>query len=249
MKKKSRLDQLFIKKIKDFIDEGLEITRLCQEDDVRYLPKTPESNFYVWEQQDKYLIWRATCRQILSDTQYAHSLFEEANSISSTSGLVVQMGIEPTSPRGQKMLKNIRIETSNELSYLRQVVKDISQAVQLPELENSGTAIIEVSGKKGKFSFNQTTGSVVFNKIKNNFPPGQQKFIILKTIMISPDKQGLYEVICQKSNFKEGATSNRKIQLLMKEIRNDLGITPKSKKSMPDIFKSVPRIGYRLDLG
>lgn len=144
------------------------------------------------------------------------------------------------------------------IEELKKLVKDFKKkymsfiSFAKKELEitdkNPNRKIIKLVGKNGKFSFDRETGGVIFNKFKINFPPEQQKFKVVKIIMTSPDNQGLYKVICQELGFKEGNSSNRKIQFIMRDIKKDLKILPKNKKSMQDIFKPVPRIGYRLVL-
>lgn len=241
--KNERLDSSLIQKIEKFINEGIEITRLSQENDVRYLPKTEETNFYVWEIKDQYVIWKLECNRLVEKIGYHNSIFAESNSISLTSGTVIQPPINPNSIIGQKMLIDIRKETSTGLDFLRKILEN-NNKIESSTIKD----IIKITGKNGKLIFNRETGSLTFNKTKFNFPPGQQKFNIIEVILSSPDNQGLYKDIAERLGFSCGCSSNRKIQLIVKSIKYDLTILPKNSKSAPDIFKPVPRIGYRINL-
>lgn len=223
--------------------EGINITREAQEGNAIYGRKELLDSVF-----SRYQIWKSNIKDFLVDTNIntiEWYKFYEADSVPSLKGGPEYADIQ--SDKSQMLLKNIRIETSKTLALFKQV-GDFIFGNKLPKTKITDQNIIELKNKNGKtkFRFNFVTGDTELNTTTFNFSYGTQKFILLKTILLANEHQAFYNEICKNLNLDEGKVSNRHIQQLIKEIKEDLRIIPKGKKSGPDIFFVIPKKGYRI---
>lgn len=223
--------------------EGIKITRKAQESDAIYAEKGVLNEVFA-----QYQIWRSEIKDFLVDAGL-NSLdwykFYESDSVPLFKG-----GIEYGDVRNEKsqqLLKNIRTETSVKLALLKSA-GDALFGKKLPRTTIENPDKIKIKGKRDSFSFNIRTGNAVLNKTKQNFPPGQQKSEIIKTLITSNEYQAEYDVLCDAAKIKKGKPGHRDIQSLIKEIKGDLKILPAGKKANSDIFKNIPRVGYQLSV-
>ena len=138
------------------------------------------------------------------------------------------------SPESQTLLKNIRTETTKTLELLELLRAELF------------AHIIIVDGKNNHFSFNTKTGSTTLNDTTVVFPPGQQKYLVLKTIVLSEEMQGSYDDVSEALGITRSKPNNRKIQDIMKDIKEDLEILPVGSNKNEDIFINLPSEAYRI---
>lgn len=225
----------------DLMLRGINLTRSAQEGDAIYAGVDR-----LHEAFRDFQIWRSDIRDFLTDAKVNtldwYKLYE-SDSVPLLKGGIEYSDIQ--SEKSQALLRNIRLETSAKLDILHQLGRTLfGNALPRTEIENPD--IVMISGKKNSFSFNLATGNTKLNSSVVNFPPGQQKFVFLKVILQSKEQQASYDEICAALKIKNGKVANRKIQGLLKEIKEALHILGENAKRNPDIFVNVPRVGYRI---
>lgn len=224
--------------------EGINITRKAQEGDALYAEKGVLNEVF-----EQYQVWRSKIKDFLAEAGL-NSLewykFYESDSVPLFKGGIEYGDVR--SEQSQQLLKNIRIETSAKLELLKRA-GDALFGKKLPPVAIENPDKIKIKGKRHSFSFNIQTGTAVLNKTTQNFPPGQQKFEIIKSLITANEHHAEYDMLCDATRIKKGKPGHRDIQGLIKEIKSDLGILPAGRKSNPDIFKNIPRVGYRLSVG
>lgn len=244
MKEKQHLESSLFKRIEKLIEEGIEITHLSQENDVKNLPKNEELNFYVWDIKDRYIIWKLECNKMVEKIGHHNSIFAESNSVSLVSGAIAQTQISPTSIVGQKILISIRKETSKGLSFLRNMIND-SHGIKI----KNGKNIFNLKNSKNHLSFNKITGDLILNNITICFKPKTRKFRIMQALIEDENNlQADYATFFNLLNWDNKKTKRRDLQEIIKEMKEELKITPKNKKSNFNIFKNIKNFGYRLTI-
>ncbi|MBP6948711.1 MAG: hypothetical protein KBB50_01390 [Candidatus Pacebacteria bacterium] len=96
---------------------------------------------------------------------------------------------------------------------------------------------------------NLTTGDFIFHSTRETFSPATQEFKVLSTLLYSKDYVAthleLYKAI-HPNTERISKTQRDQLSLIIRNIKRKLNILPKTEESNPDIFKSIPKIGYSL---
>lgn len=146
------------------------------------------------------------------------------------------------------VLKNLRKqirEISLRLDHLP-ALSNLTKEITNKNIKEDGSDLIKIKNKKVDFSFNIITGDTQLNGINTNFKPKQQKFNIIYTILNSENFQADYLSICNSVGYDDSKINRRYIQGIVKDIKKDLKILPKSKKSNCNIFENIEKFGYRI---
>jgi hypothetical protein len=230
------------KSFSDIMIEGLTINRQSQEGDaVYYTDKEYLDKVFI-----KYQFWKSQIRDFLTNAKQdllEWHKFYESDSVSLFKGGMEYGDI--SSPKSQELLRNIRIESSAKLNLLKQL-GDVLFKKQFPKVKINNEDKIEIRDKENYFSFNKITGDTMLNGTKTNFKIGQQKYTIINTLVSTSNNQSSYDDICESLGWTKSVSTKRNMQNLIKEIKEDLKILPKGKKSNIDIFKNIENFGYRL---
>jgi hypothetical protein len=225
----------------DLMLRGINLTRAAQEGDAIYAGVDRLHDAFR-----DYQIWRSDIRDFLADAKVNtldwYKLYE-SDSVPLLKGGIEYSDIK--SEKSQTLLRNIRVETSSKLDILHELGRTLFQD-ELPKTEIENPDVVTISGAKNFFSFNVATGNVRLNSSVVNLPPGQQKYLFLKALVQNKERHAAYDEICSVLKIKSGKVANRKIQGLLKEIKEALHILGENGESNPDIFVNVPRVGYRI---
>ena len=94
---------------------------------------------------------------------------------------------------------------------------------------------------------NLNTGEFKYHNTAGYFSSGSKELAFLKILYMSPTHQATYNELCGRPEI---LFSNDKLNLneTIKSLKRKLNIIPKTKGSNPNIIKSVPKYGYRLEL-
>lgn len=107
----------------------------------------------------------------------------------------------------------------------------------------------EIKKEENPLFLNINTGDFRFYKTSGNFSPNGQEFKVLKTLYESTNYQSKYLTLIQ--SYNPNIESDSKVyrdglSLVIRNIKRNLKILPKNKKSNFDIFKNIKKFGYRL---
>ena len=142
------------------------------------------------------------------------------------------------------------------LHRLRILPSDFLEKTKIIESIYDGYASEEINLKDNKISFHKKTGDLIWNGKIFKFEPGQQKFNFLRKLFTSDEHQADFLTLSTAMKITISLTPNgepeestrRAVQGVLKKIKRDLNIIPKSKKSNPDIFKNIKNFGYKISL-
>lgn len=104
-----------------------------------------------------------------------------------------------------------------------------------------------------KLQFNKETGDFVFGRVKNKLNQGTQEFRVFLKLLENKSHQAKYETLLQEMYPKERIEKrNMKVYkmnlaLVIRNIKEKLGILPREKRKNKEIFKNLKKWGgYRL---
>ncbi len=145
--------------------------------------------------------------------------------------------------------------TSKQLSEgqdeLRRDVNEIKKAIRksLPYVEEKVSVTdTEILVERNGYSlqFNIATGEVVLNQYRTYMPVGQKKYTALKCIVTGPSLKGRYAELYKALDIENHYEKERRVHDIMREVKTQLKILPKSTAVNPDIFINLQNDGYAL---
>ncbi len=166
--------------------------------------------------------------------------------------------IEPSSRWSKKNLEIYNRWFDGKREFYQNDIKQFHFEF-LNEIENLNLKNKEVKPKSDKalkqkpiefpLSLHERTGDFTYFKTTGNFTPKSQEFKILNTLITSPDYLAEYLTLL-RSILPNAETVSKphksSLHIIIRNIKEKLGILPESKNSNPNIIVSVPKMGYRL---
>lgn len=132
--------------------------------------------------------------------------------------------------------------TQFHVSFIEELVKRGLDSVTFSMEKNP-------SFKKISLFLHPRTGDFNFHKLSGTIAPSTQEFKILYRLLNSEDYQcdylSLYREIHPGLETLQ-KTHKYALALIIRNLKEKLGILPKAKSYNPDIFVNIPNIGYRL---
>ena len=151
----------------------------------------------------------------------------------------------------KKEIKNLVnwIGTRDNLqNHLTQFHTDFLTALKTFHVQSNDIA---TPCKPDTLSLNPTTGQFTFFETHGTLSPSSNSFKVLHTLYTSPDYFATYEdLISSYRVYNPNAKKSQKADLghIIKAIKHELKILPKSETANPNIFKNVKGSGYQLVL-
>lgn len=109
------------------------------------------------------------------------------------------------------------------------------------------TKVVTINKPTADFSFDTATGAFSYKKTDGTMSPKSREFHFLAVLYSSPTHQATHKELLLNADT---VSKHDKITLAetIKVVKRKLGILPKNKYSNPDIIKSIPKHGYKLDI-
>lgn len=238
--------------------EGINISRKAQEGDAIYAGvevigkriTTRKDNGVVQEIFRRYQVWKSDLMDFLTETKrntFEWHRFYEGNSVPSLIG-GVEYG-DVNSEKSQNLIRSVRMETSNKLELLKKVGDSIFKK-GLPKGTFVNPDLFEMKTDRNIFAFNMVTGDARLNKVRADFKPGLQPFMILLALTSAENQSASYEILCPIVGAQTDKSGREKLYGVVKIIKKSLGILPTKdgKNRHSDIFVNTRVEGYRLRL-
>ena len=119
-------------------------------------------------------------------------------------------------------------------------VLDSSTSVATPPksiaLPTPKSKILSAQLKHGLLTLNESTGLVEFNEVKNNINPQGQEFRTILKLITNGDYLATYTDLLGENYSKD---AKRNLGFTIRNIKETLGILPKSKQKTKTVFKTL----------
>lgn len=136
----------------------------------------------------------------------------------------------------KKSLENLIYSSKKRDTFIRKYAKYI----KLPITQKDKNITI------GKLNISLNNGDYNYYNKKGNFNTKGQEYRVLYHIIKSHNYRSSYDEICRFINHSEAKSDRDGLYTIIRNIKRELGILPKSKKSNQDIVENIKGFGYRL---
>jgi hypothetical protein len=119
-------------------------------------------------------------------------------------------------------------------------IKKYAKYIKLPITQNDKNI------KVGKLSIDLDSGNYKYYNKKGCFNIKSQEYRVLYRLIKNRNYQSNYDELSKSVNRSEVKSERDGLYTIIRNIKRELGILPKSKRSKKDIFKNIKGFGYGL---